>query len=543
MANAEERIVQPYERCIVAIKAGERYLGTGFVIDKNLALTCLHVVNDRLKLSLENNGDSSVRDTDGLDVEFYALDPGNQHRCRKLARCYVLDETGDVALLEWEGGLPKGVSRAELSSLRDIKGREVQTRGHPEIARNLESQCGDGTVDGTTDSKCDNGNRQLWTLQSPQICPGFSGAPLVDKSTGSVVGMVRQGTLNDRAAESRNDKTAVAIGCRDLRMLCRRYVPILQDRFASEHEDALDRLEASVCRFLEIEPGVTKEIENALKIQKAGGMAQPAKVAAKAIVDAVTKDDSARLKQLRLYLKQKIEQLASSRADADLRVRQALSGLAMRVVALLLGNDDFIREIRVKVFKGATVLTMPSKSSIMVELIMSAVDGREPVLLLSSSADSSADSFAGQRFKGRREIEPIPEEGIIQDEKVAEEVVTRHMLKELRVEWQHYFPSEMPEIVRQELRDAEELKDRWYMVVLEHDGQAEQSHSGETSVNPKLAESRKRSVDPRIVEYLEKEFGTLRQIQKKNLGVAPRGVTEWMGLLTSRHFYPPEILS
>lgn len=137
----------------------------------------------------------------------------------------------------------------------------------------------------------------------------------------------------------------------------------------------------------------------------------------------------------------------------------------------------------------------------------------------------------------------MPEEGIIRDEKVAEELVNKHMLKELRVEWGDYFRDQMPDAVRQELRDADEMNERWYMVVLEHDGRAEQSHSGEASIDSTLAEPRKKGVDPRIVEYLEKEFGALRQIQKRNLGVAPRGVTEWMGLLTSKDFCPPETFS
>lgn len=137
----------------------------------------------------------------------------------------------------------------------------------------------------------------------------------------------------------------------------------------------------------------------------------------------------------------------------------------------------------------------------------------------------------------------MPEEGIIRDEKVAEELVNKHMLKELRVEWGDYFRDQMPDAVRQELQDADDLNDRWYMVVLEHDGRAEQSHSGEASIDPTLAEPGKEGVDPRIVEYLEKEFGALRQIQKRNLGIAPRGVTEWMGLLTSKDFCPPETFS
>lgn len=98
MATAEDRIVQPFERCIVAVKAGKQYLGTGFVIDDNLALTCLHVVNARLIPRLESNDDSSVRDVNGLDVEFYALEPGSEHRCRKVIKCYILDEKGDVVL-------------------------------------------------------------------------------------------------------------------------------------------------------------------------------------------------------------------------------------------------------------------------------------------------------------------------------------------------------------------------------------------------------------------------------------------------------------
>ena len=173
--------------------------GAGFVITPTLAVTCAHVVDacgagpgDRVRL---------VFQAGNVPMEAEVLADGYHPEA-------------DVAFLRLASPLPHGVTPAILGPSVDVDSHTFRALGYPDVG-DFQSVWAEGKILGsTTDSQ---GQRML-QLESQNVAPGMSGAPVLDMDTGRVVGMVTMTYQPDATLKFRD--AAFAIPAETLRDLC-----------------------------------------------------------------------------------------------------------------------------------------------------------------------------------------------------------------------------------------------------------------------------------------------------------------------------------
>ncbi len=159
--------------------------GAGFVAsDDGLVVTCSHVVEDFESQLQGKPKPEKVR------IVFYAT--GDAKEATVDADSWRPADAEDLALLRVEGPLPYGVHPLPLGSSRGTKGHNFETFGFPEVNKE-EGIPGDGHIVGeTTIRGC-----PVVAINSTQVTPGFSGAPVWDRATRRVVGMVTKIAVPD----------------------------------------------------------------------------------------------------------------------------------------------------------------------------------------------------------------------------------------------------------------------------------------------------------------------------------------------------------
>ncbi|MCQ3974873.1 MAG: hypothetical protein DPW09_15640 [Anaerolineae bacterium] len=180
--------------------AGET-VGAGFVLtDDGLIATCAHVIEsagagpgDTVRLIFHYSGDEAT-----ATVELAA---------------WRESDAEDIAILRLVGHLPDEVAPVLLGTSVGTANHPIQTFGFPDLSPEG-GVFGDGHILGET---------MLWNvrvlqLDSSQITPGFSGAPVLDTVTRWVVGMVTSIALPDQYG--RLAKTAFIIPIETLRKIC-----------------------------------------------------------------------------------------------------------------------------------------------------------------------------------------------------------------------------------------------------------------------------------------------------------------------------------
>jgi S1-C subfamily serine protease len=159
-----------FEHSVVCIlnPAGET-VGAGFLAGQRLVLTCAHVV----ELARENPKDPvRLRFASSTQTFTAQVDP---HSWR--------DRSGDdIALLRLEQAAPAGIRPLALSDCPTGPERPFRTFGHPQPG----SFSGSGQMLGLAVVE----GKRLLQLRSPEVTPGFSGAPVWDVQLARVIGMV-----------------------------------------------------------------------------------------------------------------------------------------------------------------------------------------------------------------------------------------------------------------------------------------------------------------------------------------------------------------
>jgi len=163
---------------VSVLHADGHVVGTGFVVSPRLILTCAHVAQ------LAGGGPGSK-----VTVCFHL---GYERRQALVLTEYWRPPDGgeDVAVLQVDGELPAGVVPVALGESAGLEGHSFRAFGYAPFGK-LTGLWATGKIQG---SVVESTGRQLIQLESPDLAPGMSGAPVLDEATGMVVGMVTAGS-------------------------------------------------------------------------------------------------------------------------------------------------------------------------------------------------------------------------------------------------------------------------------------------------------------------------------------------------------------
>jgi len=159
-------------------------LGAGVLVTERHVVTCAHVLNDKA-----NATDPAPTET--FDVDFPRA-AGPSSRTATVVRggwFPRLDDRRDVAILEFDQPLPRGLDPARLSDGRSSGGNSVRVLGYPgDLDTGFWSS---GRVEDTVGPY---GERVQVsgdpTTPNGRIEPGYSGGGVIDESTGRVIGII-----------------------------------------------------------------------------------------------------------------------------------------------------------------------------------------------------------------------------------------------------------------------------------------------------------------------------------------------------------------
>lgn len=185
-----------FEACIFRVLRGSTVVGAAFLVEARLVVTCAHVIRSAGR---EPGETVAVRLADGREFE-----------ARILLQYWRDPNAEDVSILQLEEPL-EGFKPLPLASSRNVRGHTFSTFGFPRPTQELAGRgeiIGDAVLNGT----------QLLQLDSRQVTPGFSGAPVFDEVSRRVVGMVVAITPPDDY--QRQGTTAFAVPSETLLQVC-----------------------------------------------------------------------------------------------------------------------------------------------------------------------------------------------------------------------------------------------------------------------------------------------------------------------------------
>ncbi len=125
-------------------------------------------------------------------------------------------EAEDIAILRIDPPLPAGTTVLPLGTSSAVEGHEIQTYGFPLETKPKQGMYGYGRLGNTM--RAESGEPLLQLAGATEIGPGFSGAPVMDKLTGRIVGMVTAITAPD--TYGRQAETAFVTPAETLRQIC-----------------------------------------------------------------------------------------------------------------------------------------------------------------------------------------------------------------------------------------------------------------------------------------------------------------------------------
>jgi WD40 repeat protein len=184
------------EASIMRVMQGNSVVGAAFLVSDRVVATCAHVVQSAGvkvggKISLRLAGGKKIEAT--VEPEFWR-DPNAE----------------DISILSLDEPLGN-IQPLRLGSSSGTKGNKFSTFGFPEEGQELS---GGGEIIGPATIN----EIKALQLRSPEVTPGFSGAPIFDEITKRVVGMVVAITPPDQY--QRLGTTAFAIPSETIRDVC-----------------------------------------------------------------------------------------------------------------------------------------------------------------------------------------------------------------------------------------------------------------------------------------------------------------------------------
>lgn len=193
---------------VSVLNADGHVVGTGLVVSPRLILTCAHVAQ------LAGGGPGSQ-----VTICFHV---GYERRPTLVLAEYWRPPDGgeDVAALQMAGELPAGVVPVALGESAGTDAHPFRAFGYAPLGK-LTGLWATGKIQG---SVVESTGRQLLQLESPDLAPGMSGAPVLDEATGKVVGMVTAGSSPAQMTHKHRD-LALATPSETLFRVCPQLTP------------------------------------------------------------------------------------------------------------------------------------------------------------------------------------------------------------------------------------------------------------------------------------------------------------------------------
>lgn len=177
---------------VAVLDSDDNIAGTGFILSEDMVLTCAHVVE-------------SAQSAPGKDIRI------RHHLNRRLqiakvsTKMWRPSDGDDIAVLELSESLPVGTRFLFLGSSIDCDGHRFRTFGYPDLGT-VEGVTAEGTIVGRTH---DLAGKVLLEIDSSRIRKGHSGAPVLDKETDKVIGMVKAVYHPDQTTKMRDAALAI----------------------------------------------------------------------------------------------------------------------------------------------------------------------------------------------------------------------------------------------------------------------------------------------------------------------------------------------
>jgi len=171
---------------IVGGEVQDNPVGTGFVTDKGFIITCAHVIKDGV-FNISSLAEAKDRE---IGVHFAGQTLYRPKRKAKV-KDYFSDHDDDIVLLEFTDGASPLVGKgAILGSADKSAGHEFKSYGY-RVIDDFMSINADGKIKGFSEvSKKLKLHARPVQLESQDIGPGFSGAPVLDTQRNLIVGVV-----------------------------------------------------------------------------------------------------------------------------------------------------------------------------------------------------------------------------------------------------------------------------------------------------------------------------------------------------------------
>lgn len=167
--------------------------GTGLFLDKRkgLIITCSHVIIDK-KLQKEQE----IELPQEVIFRFFKEETNSSNiksivRKAKLINRWLPFSRGDIAVLEYSGKIPSNVKSYPIGSSDNINSQrnEFYTIGFPDV-KTFTSMPSEGKIFPGKYKSSFGFEVKLISDESETIIPGFSGAPVLNLSTGNIIGII-----------------------------------------------------------------------------------------------------------------------------------------------------------------------------------------------------------------------------------------------------------------------------------------------------------------------------------------------------------------
>lgn len=385
MVSEKIHIESIIERSVVAICVDGRVRGTGFVIADDTVLTCAHVISGTAA-SLPESMNVDVRGKDGEEREATIID-------------WRPASALDLAVLNCQ--LPKSsYSPVHLRTPADFSDLKCQTFGFPKVA-DLKGLHADVVVNGRTQNER---GHEILQLDSKQLAPGHSGAPLIEVQSGRVLGMANaivRSDLEHLAGKMRD--TAFGIPVSEILTVLPDLV-VETPELDEKHSEAIERLKEGAARAL----GPSKLAMKLLaeKLREHCGDEKPCNARDEDMAHAVA--EAVLASPLNLVLDVVLQVFHQLSGDAEkAEARKAVVRFGGHIFPAVY-NESQLRAIRASIDANTPFLVLPSSGDTILEVLMAGVDGRPA----SFSPEFTPNQFPG----GASQLQNPPEAGLIENE-------------------------------------------------------------------------------------------------------------------------------